>query len=190
MSSLSTLLFTSVGLFFGLSLAGCNPTVTGCEAPDSGGAELPDPSFEESPTQWVLAPHSTIDSEKAVCEGSHSLKVQLDSGAGSAEVTRSPTFTGVKPDREYEMRFQFRYENCKNAELQLKIGNYERLLKFEGVDGSWKDTTFTVTFGADPVWIDLRPQREGTDADFQGSEFDNNLMWLDDFTIEDIGPAN
>ena len=190
MSVLSRLLFTSAGLFSGLALAGCNPTVTGCEAPDSGGVELPDPSFEESPTQWVLAPHSSIDSEKAVCEGSHSLKVQLDSGIGSTEATRSPTFTGITPGREYELRFQFRYENCKNAELKLVIGNYERLLKFEGVDGTWKDTRFPITFGSDPVWIDVFPRRDGAEGDFQGGEFDNNLMWLDDFTIEDIGAAD
>lgn len=185
----SGLLLSCAGLLLAFSLTGCGPTVTGCEATDNGGVELPDPSFEESPTLWTLAPNATIDPEHAVCEGSNSLRVQLDSGSGPAEATRSANFTGTTPGRDYEVRFQFRYENGKAAALRATIGGYAQVIKFDGMDKTFKPVSFTVAFGEEPAWVEIRPEREGDPSQFQGSEFDNNVIWIDDFTIEDLGPS-
>jgi len=176
-------------LVFGLSLAlalpACKPTVTGCEESVEGGADLPDYAFEESPTQWTLAPHSTIDDTRSVCFGSRSLKVKLDQGVGSPDVvTRSPNFTGIQLDKEYEISFHYRYENCASAGLYFQIGNYEKHIQFDGVDGDWGDTSIVVKFQSEPAYIDIYPGREGVATDFQGSQFDNNLMWVDDFVIK------
>lgn len=170
-------------------LSGCGPTVTGCEAPNSGGAALPDPSFEESPTRWTLAPHSSIDEEESVCDGTRSLRVQLDAGIGPAESTRSADITGAKPGRDYKVRFQFRYDNGNAAALRVSIGGYNQLISFDGTEPTFKPVTFTVTFGEEPSWVDVRPERKGSPEQYQGGEFDNNVIWIDDFTIEDLGPS-
>ncbi len=178
------------GLFAALPLAGCKPVVTGCEVPFSGGADLPDPSFEETPTQWTLASHSTIDSEEGVCDGSRSLKVELDSGLGSMEVTRSGYFTGITTGKEYEIGFHYRFENCNKASLRLTIGNYDKRLTFDGSEGAWKSASVVVKFANEPAWIDINPERTGAATDYQGAAFDNNLMWIDNFTIKDVAGSN
>ena len=190
MSFLSRLLLTSAGLFLALPLAGCQTTVTGCETPFSGGAELPDPSFEEAQTPWKLASHSRIDDTEGVCDGTHSLLVQLDSGLGSTEPTQSANLTGITADKEYEITFHYRFENGNKAGLRLTTGKYTKSLKFDGSDGRWKQTTLAVTFGSDPVSIAIYPEREGLEGDFQGESFDKNLMWVDDFTIKDVAGSN
>lgn len=178
------------GLLAALPLAGCKPVVTGCEVPYSGGADLPDPSFEETPTQWTLAPHSTIDSDNGVCDGTRSLKLELDSGLGSLEVTRSGYFSGLQMGKEYEIGFHYRFENCNKAAVRLTIGNYDKRLVFDGSEGAWKDTSLVVKFATEPAWIDINPERSGAASDYQGPAFDNNLMWIDNFTIKDVAGSN
>lgn len=189
MKRFSGLVLSLAGVFFASVLSGCGPTVTGCEAPDSGGAVLPDPSFEETPTKWTLAPNTTIEEGVAVCDGDRSLRVQLDAGTGPAESTRSADITGTQPGRDYEVRFQFRYENGNDAALRVSIGGYNQLIKFDGTDTTFKPVTFTVTFGEEPTWVNVRPEREGSPDQYQGGEHDNNVIWIDDFTIEDLGPS-
>ncbi|MFO0589238.1 MAG: hypothetical protein U0441_17000 [Polyangiaceae bacterium] len=182
MSLLHRLLLCGAAAAFALSTSGCQTTVIGCES-SNGGADIPDPSFEETPTAWQLAPHSTIDAEESVCNGSHALKIELDSGLGPAETTKSAALTGIQAGKQYEIAWQYRFENCNKAELLLTMGNYTKTIHFEGTDGAWKKTSLLVTWGTDPAIIELRPMREGSETDFQGGPFDNNLMWIDDFTI-------
>lgn len=183
------LLDRALPLVFGLSLAfalpACNPVVTGCEEGVEGGADIPDNAFEEQPTQWILAAHSTIDDTHSVCGGSRSLKIKLDQGVGSPDVfTRSPSFTNIQLDKEYELSFHYRYENAAAAGLWLEIGNYEKHIQFDGTDGNWGETSIVVKFQSEPAYIDIYPGREGDPTTFQGSTYDNNLMWVDDFVIK------
>jgi hypothetical protein len=186
----SKLFFFTLGLFFALPLSGCKSVVTGCEEPQSGGAALPDPSFEESPSKWTLASHSTVDDKEGVCNGTHSLRVKLDQGVGTTDVTRSAPLTGLKPGTQYEIGFHYRFENCKKAGLKIKVGTYENDLTFDGNQGEWKEASLFVTVANEPVTVDVNPQRVGTAADFSGSPYDNNLMWIDDFTLRDTTLSN
>lgn len=170
------------GLVLSLALPACKPVVTGCEE-SPGPADLPDNAFEENPTQWTLGPHSTIDDTKSVCGGARSLKVKLDHGLGTNEVTRSPYFEHVELGKEYELGFHYRYESCSAATLNLQIGNYEKHIQFDGTDGNWGYSSITIKFASEPAWIDIYPTRTGAATDFEGAEFDNNLMWVDDFTL-------
>lgn len=171
-------------LAFALASPACKPVVNGCVDGPEGGAAVPDGDFEASPTEWQLAPHSTIDATKSICGGAQSLKIELDQGIGSTTPTRSPAFTGVVPGQEYRLSFHYRYESCTAAGLHIQIANYEKNIKFDGTDGNWGDTSIDVTFGSDPAFIDITPFREGAEGDFQGSEYENNLMWVDDFVLE------
>lgn len=164
-------------------LPACGPTVVGCQEDNAGGGFLPDGSFEEQPTQWSLAPHSTIDDEQGVCGGLHSLRVELDQGLGSADVTRSAPFAGLQPNKAYEVNFHYRYESCKAAILFIHVGGNEQQLQFEGTDSKWGETSFIVQLGSEPMWVDIHPGREGDAADFTTPEHDDNLMWIDDFTL-------
>lgn len=193
MSFVHRLLVTSAAVIVSLAAlaqAGCQTTIIGCETPNSGGADIPDPSFEEAPAQWTLASHSTIDTEEAVCNGTHALKIQLNAGLGSAEVTRSAPLTGIQSGKQYEVSWQYRFENCSHAELLLKMGSFTKTIHFEGTDGTWQKTSLLVTWNSDPAVIEISPLREGGPTDFQGSAFDNNLMWIDDFTIRDTTASN
>ena len=182
MSSLGRLLLSIPALALALGLPACGPTVIGC-ADDSGdGATLPDGSFEEQPTMWTLAAHSTIDDQEAVCGGASSLRVELDQGIGTGEVTRSAPFAGLEPNKEYEVNFHYRQQHCKAAVLVVHIGNYEKQIQFEG-NGGWGDTSLAITVGSEPTWVDIHPMRVGAAGDFATAEHDDNLMWVDDFTI-------
>jgi hypothetical protein len=70
------------------------------------------------------------------------------------------------------------------------MGNYEKRLQFDGTDGRWKNSSLVVKFTTEPAWIDVNPERTGVATDYQGPEFDNNRMWLDDFTIKDVAGSN
>jgi hypothetical protein len=166
-----------------LALPACKPIVVGCQEPIEGGPAVPDASFEEAASLWGLAPHSTIDDQQGVCGGPHSLRVRLDHGLGPAEVTRSAPITGTVPGQTYEVAFHYRFDHCKAASLSVHIGNYEHQLHFEGAGGEWGETSIDVTFGTEPTVIDIRPLREGAESDYATADHDNNLMWVDDFTI-------
>lgn len=184
MRFLDRALFPAAGLLLALALPACKPVVTGCEETPEGGADLPDAAFEENPSLWTLAPHSTIDDTKSVCGGTRSLKVKLDHGLGSMEVTRSAYFEHIEKDKEYELSFHYRYENCAAAGLYLQIGNYDKHIQFDGTNGNWGETSIVVKFFSEPAWIDIYPARTGAATDFEGSQYDNNLMWVDDFVIK------
>lgn len=187
------LFVTSAGLLVALAAlaqTGCQTTIIGCETPNSGGAAIPDPSFEEATPSWTLAPNAEIDAEESVCTGAHALKIQLNAGLGTGEATKSAPLTGVVSGKEYEISWQYRFENCSSAQLLLKMGNYTKTIHFEGTDGTWQKTSLLVTWGTDPAVIEVSPLREGGPADFQGAAFDNNLMWIDDFTIRDTSASN
>lgn len=186
MSLVHRLLLCGAAATFALAASGCQTTVIGCET-SSGGADIPDPSFEETPSGWQLASHSTIDADESVCDGTHALKIKLDSGLGSTETTKSAPLTGIQAGQQYEISWQYRFENCNKAELLLTMGSYTKTIHFEGTDGAWKKTNLLVTWGTDPAIIEIQPIREGSPTDFTGGPFDNNLMWIDDFTIR---PAN
>lgn len=187
------LFVTSAGLFVALAAlaqTGCQTTVIGCETPNSGGAAIPDPSFEEATPSWTLSTDAEIDPEEAVCTGTQALKIQLNAGLGGTEVARSAQLTGISPDKQYEISWQYRFENCSAAQLVLTMGNFTKTIHFEGTDGTWQKTSLLVTWGSMPPVIVVTPKREGGPADFQGAAFDNNLMWIDDFTIRDTTASN
>lgn len=166
-----------------LALPACKPTVIGCQQDDADGAILPDGSFEEEPTQWTLASHSTIDDQRGVCDGGRSLHVVLDHGIGTGEVTSSAAFTGLEPNREYELGFHYRYENCKEATLYLEVGSHHEEITFEGTDGTWGESSFVFQVGTDPARLDIRPGRNGAAEDFATSDYDDNRMWVDAITV-------
>lgn len=169
-------------LALAVALPACKPTVIGCEE-DSGGASVTDGSFEEQPTPWALAPHSTIDEQQGVCGSKRSLRVELDQGLGSAETTRSAPLAGLQPGKEYEVAFHYRFDHCAAATLTVDIGSYKHQLHFDGSNGTWGDTSIVVQAGSEPTSIAIHPERTGDPADYATADFDDNLMWVDDFTI-------
>jgi hypothetical protein len=173
-------------LVLSFPLAACKSTVIGCQDDGDDSAVLPDGSFQEDPTQWTLAPHSTIDDQLGVCGGSRSLRLALGQGAGPADLTRSAPFAGLVPDKEYEITFHYRYQSCKDATAFVFVGTYEHQVTFQGSDGAWGETSFTVKPGAEPVWVDIRPGRTGDAAAYATPEHDGNLIWVDGFSITEM----
>lgn len=175
----------SVGVvLFSGALCSCGSTVNAC-AESSGGVDVADGDFEESPSSWTLAPHSSIDSEQSVCGGQNSLKITLDEGIGSTELTRSAPITGGSGS-QVEVAFHYRFEHCRDANLVVRVGGYEHRLKFNGTDGTWKDTSFIIELGSEPMTIDIHPEREGSPETLTGADFQDNRMWVDGFTVHTL----
>lgn len=184
-----------------LSLAACTGTVTSGDAttssgaggsgagaasecaPGAGGAAIPDPSFEEDPSQWLLAPQATLDDQGGACESERSIRLKLDKGLGSMEATRSAYLEHVELNHEYTVTFHYRHERCVSAELAVQVGDFEKAIPLEGTDATWKTASMVVTFQTTPAFVFLQARRMGAYDEYQAPEHDDNLVWVDAFAI-------
>lgn len=129
-----------------------------------------------------MGPHTAIV-DNAAHEGKRSLRMELNHGLGSDNVTRSAYFLDVEIGPDYVIDFYYRYENCKSAIFTLHVGAYEKRLSLDGSSAEWKKGSMIVSFAKKPVWLDITAGRMGAAEAYAAAEFDNNVFWLDDVTI-------
>jgi hypothetical protein len=158
------------------------PTKTPGDPPPTRTPSLPDGSFEGQPSEWGMGPNAVIQGSVAH-GGARALRVELDHGLGSREVTRSAYFGDIDVGPEYVLTFWYRYESCKSAVFTLSIGDYEKKLRLEGSDSSWQKGSIVVSFAKKPAWVDVTAGRLGSADQYAGPEYDDNVLWLDDIEI-------
>src|SRR5262245_39789166 len=85
----------------------CGSDTTG-PVEEAGVPFVPDGSFEREPSGWSLQSYSTIDASES-CDVEHSLRVELDQGLGSMELTRSSNLENVEVQTSYTISLFYRF---------------------------------------------------------------------------------
>lgn len=164
-----------------LLVASTSTLAHGC-GPAPASPKLPGGSFEEQPCAWMMGPTSTIQNQ-VTHGGSRALEIRLDHGLGSRSVTRSPYLTDVAIGPEYEITFYYRYEKCASAVFTVQAGDHEKRLQLDGSDAAWRRESMVVSFAKKPAWVDITAGRVGAASSYEGPQFDNNVLWIDDIEI-------
>ena len=123
--------------------------------------------------------------------GQSSLKLEVGEGCGGRGYkAQGATFKNLRPNQTYVVSYRYRHADCVDVEMSIGAtgpgDDTDDHVPVHGTQDDWQDRSFEFHVGDNPTGWSVVAQlhRYGGCADFEGPEFQNNFVWLDDVSLE------
>ena len=123
--------------------------------------------------------------------GKPSLKLEVGEGCGGRGYSaKSATLMNLRPKQTYVVSYGYRYAECADVEMQVGANgpgdSTSEDFPLQGTQSGWLERSFEFYVADNPtgwsVVVDLG--RRGACADFKGTKFQNNFVWLGELSVK------